>query len=97
MIEALPAADLAKVAASGADRDPALREAAEAFEGYLVGALLRFGARPLDPDAPLVGGPAQRMYRELFFDEISKLAAVRGGFGIARLVSEAATQREAGS
>ena len=89
MIEALSSTSSLEPGATGGERAAELRASAQAFEGYLVGALLRFGTRPLDPDDPLVGGSAQRMYRELFFDEISKLAAARGGFGIAELVSQA--------
>ncbi len=98
MIGNLSAADLVTSDPTGGDRSAALQEASRAFEGYLLGAMLRFGARPLDPDDPLTGGPAQRMYRELFFDEIAKLAAARGGFGVAQLVSRVAgAQTEEGS
>ena len=48
-----------------------LATAATAFEGYLVGAMLRIGTRPIGGDeTPFDGGAGGRMYRELFFEEI---------------------------
>jgi len=67
-------------------RDADLATAASAFEGYLVGAMLRIGTRPVGGESPLDGGAGGRMYRELFFEEIARLAAQGPGFGIGALL-----------
>lgn len=71
---------------AGAESGPSLREAARAFESLLVQQMLRQADRPLAGERWLDGGPAGRMYRELFFEEIAKLAARRGRFGVATLL-----------
>jgi Rod binding domain-containing protein len=60
-----------------------LREAARQFEAFLVGQLLRTGSEPIAGKTPLDGGSAGRMYRELFLEEVARLAASRGDFGLA--------------
>ncbi len=60
-----------------------LADAAREFEGLLLGMLLRSATQPLAGESLLDGGSAGRMYRELFFEEIARLAARRDelGFG----------------
>lgn len=63
------------------------RKAAEAFEGYLLGAILRQATRPLSGRPALLdGGSAGRTFREMFLDEIARVAAARGDLGVARLL-----------
>ena len=69
-------------APSGSPRD-AVRDAARQFEAFLVGQLLRTGSKPIAGETPLDGGSAGRMYRELFLEEVARLAASRGDFGLA--------------
>lgn len=65
-----------------------VKEAADQFEAYLVGELLRTGSKPLSEDDPLGGGPGGRMYRELFLEEVARLAVRRGGLGIGRAIEQ---------
>lgn len=71
-------------------RAPELAEAAREFEGFLVGALLRVGTRPVAGPTPLDGGSAGRMYREMLYQETARLAAARGDFGVASLLERQA-------
>ena len=77
---------------------PSIREVAQEFEALLVGELTRQAGNPLPGTQPLDGGSAGRMYREQFFQEVSRLAAERGGFGIAeaieRQLSSAASEAD---
>ncbi len=61
---------------------PSARSALGEFESYLISQMLREGAKPVTEEHPLDGGRAGRMYRELFFEEIGKLAARQSGFGL---------------
>ena len=74
-----------------ADQGPTaadLAQAAREFEGYLGGAMLRLGSKPLGGESLLDGGSAGRMYRELFYEEVARLAAQGTGFGIADLLRQ---------
>ncbi len=67
-----------------ARRSPPTLEAAVAeFEAYYIGELLRMANRSSQSTGLLDGGPAGRTYRELFFEEIGRLAARHGGLGLA--------------
>jgi len=66
-----------------ASEAPSLRAVAREFEALLIGELTRQAAKPLPGTKPLVGGSAERMYREHFFQEVARLAAERGSLGIA--------------
>jgi len=72
--------------------EPDLPTAAREFEGYLVGAMLRIGTRPLSEESPLDGGSGGRMYRELFYEEVARLASRGSGFGIADLLANGTSQ-----
>jgi Rod binding domain-containing protein len=61
---------------------PSLDAAVGEFEAYLIGELLRMATRS-SGDALLDGGSAGRTYRELFYQEIGRIAAERGGLGLA--------------
>jgi len=74
-----------------------LATAASAFEGYLVGAMLRIGTRPVGGESPLDGGAGGRMYRELFFEEIARLAAQGPGFGLGTLLGADAGPNDSGA
>jgi len=77
-------------AKQGAPASPAradIETAAREFEGYLVGAMLRIGSRPLGGETLLDGGVGGRMYQELFYEEIARLSARGPGFGIADLLA----------
>jgi Rod binding domain-containing protein len=63
------------------DAKPA--EAAQQFEALLVGELLKRAQQPTFGEAPLSGGAAGAMYRDLFADEVAKRMAARGGLGLA--------------
>ncbi|MFQ5416757.1 MAG: rod-binding protein [Myxococcota bacterium] len=76
------------------DAVPDLAQAAREFEGYLVGAMMRVGTRPLSGESLLDGGSAGRMYREQLYEEVARLAARGEGFGIARLLEGAARVTE---
>lgn len=69
--------------AGGNARRSELRDAARQFEAFLVGQLLRTGSKPVAGETPLDGGSAGRMYREMFLEEVARLAALRGDFGLA--------------
>jgi len=63
---------------------PSLAEAVREFEGYFVGEMLRSASRSLPGGGALDGGPGGRLYREMFFEQIGRLVARSGGFGLAR-------------
>lgn len=69
------------------DAQTRLREAGADFEGFLIGSILRSATRPVAGEALLDGGPAGRMYRELFYEEMSRIAAHQRGLGLAELVT----------
>jgi len=75
---------------------PDLQTAAREFEGYLVGAMLRIGTRPLSEESPLDGGSGGRMYQELFYEEVARLASRGPGFGIADLLANSASDATEG-
>ena len=71
-----------------------LSEATREFEGLLVGTLLRLSSQPIAGEGLLDGGSAGRMYRELFFQEIARIAAQRDGFGLGALLEASARRNE---
>lgn len=74
---------------------PELSDAGKAFESYLVGQILRDGSQPIVRGGfRLDGGPAGRMFRDLFHQEIARVVAERGSFGIAKLVESAARRAD---
>ncbi len=75
---------------------PTARSAAVEFEAYLLGSMLRQSTRPLWGDTPLDGGSAGRTYRELFYDQVARIAAERNAFGLARLLGDSAPADGAG-
>jgi len=75
---------------------PDLQTAAREFEGYLVGVMLRIGTHPLSEESPLDGGSGGRMYRELFYEEVARLASRGPGFGIADLLADGASHTAGG-
>ncbi len=77
---------LGAAAALAAREEVSLREVAREFEGLLIGQLMRQASAPLPGTSPLDGGSAARMYREQFFQEVARLAAERGGFGLAESI-----------
>jgi Rod binding domain-containing protein len=74
-----------------AESAPDLARAAQEFEAYLVGALLRTGTSPTSGEGLLDGGAGGRLYRELFYEEVARLAARGPGFGIAGLLRGASS------
>ena len=65
-----------------------LHEAAQAFEGYFVGEMLRQGSQPIFGEGALIDSPGVRMYRELFFQELANIASRKGSFGLADVISQ---------
>ena len=72
--------------ALAASEAPSVRAVAREFEALLVGELTRGISKPLPGTKPLVGGSAERMYREQFFEQVARLVAERGGLGIAEQI-----------
>ncbi len=75
------AVDARALALHPEDAKPAA--AARQFEALLVGELLKRAQQPMFEEAPLSGGAAGAMYRDMFADEVAKRMAARGGLGLA--------------
>ncbi len=73
-------------------RDVKIGEAARAFEAHYVGQLLKTGTKPVTGEGYLDGGPAGRMYREMFYQELARIASQRGGFGVADAIERQVKQ-----
>ena len=73
-----------------------LRDASREFECMLIGTLLRQASQPIAGGSLLDGGSAGRMYRELFYQEIARIAAHRDDLGLGDLV-QAASASQGGS
>jgi Rod binding domain-containing protein len=58
-------------------------QAAQKFEALLLGELLKNAQRPAFGEAPLSGGSAGALYRDLFAEEIAARVSARGGLGLA--------------
>ena len=76
------------------ERTPSVASAAAEFEGHLLGAMLRMGTLKLGESHPLDGGSAGRMYRELLYEEIGRIAGERGALGISQLLETPSGARE---
>ncbi len=63
------------------------REAGAEFESFLLGRILRQATQPIGGETLLDGGSAGRMYRELLYEEMSRVAAEQRSLGIAEMVA----------
>jgi len=70
---------LGDVRASDADEKTAL----EAFDAYFLGEMLKQSA-PQNPTGLLDGGQAGRMYQDHLYEELARIMAESGEFGIAK-------------
>jgi Rod binding domain-containing protein len=68
---------------------PGPEAAVNEFEAYLIGEMLRRATKSESESTPLDGGPAGRMYRELFYEEIGRIAARNGGLGLGDSLADA--------
>ncbi|HKK52459.1 MAG TPA: rod-binding protein [Myxococcota bacterium] len=69
---------LGRTQARGADEKKAL----QAFEAYFVAEMLK-RASPDEPTGLLDGGEAGRMYQDQLYEELARIIAEEGDFGIA--------------
>lgn len=67
---------------------PDLETAAQEFESYLLGELLRLSEASSLHEGPLDGGHAGKLMKSLFHEEIARIVAENGGLGVARMLSE---------
>lgn len=86
---------LGRARAEGAEEKQAL----EAFDAYFLGELMKRSA-PQSSSGLFDGGQAGRMYRDHLYQELARIVAESGRFGIAgalegRLSSEAESEAEA--
>ncbi len=56
-------------------------EALREFDAYFLAQILK-GAQSASEEHMLDGGSAGRMYRDYFYDELARVLAERGGFGL---------------
>ena len=68
-------------------REPAVTteaEALESFDSYMVGEFLRLASQPMlgEEEQIMSGGHAGRMYRDFYFQELGRIAASEGHFGM---------------
>ncbi|MCG8587846.1 MAG: hypothetical protein MJE66_01000 [Proteobacteria bacterium] len=54
------------------------KQAAEEFDAYLVGVLLKSASQPLLGESLLDGGPGAKLYRDQYYEELARLAVERG-------------------
>ncbi len=85
-LPSVAARGMSSLLALAASEKPEPAAVAREFEALLVGELTRQAAKPLPGTRPLDGGSAGRLYREQFFQEVARLAAARGGLGIAAAI-----------
>jgi len=64
-----------------------LASAASDFEALLLKQAFANADRPMFEDVPLVGGSAEKLYRDLFVDEVAARAAQAGGIGLADAIA----------
>ncbi len=57
-------------------------EALRAFDAYFLGEMLRRSA-PSNPTGLFDGGTAGRMYQDHFYQELARIVAEQGSFGLA--------------
>ena len=77
-------ADISRLpAAPSAPEKTDMNRAVQEFEAYFLGEMLRVSSRTSSTNGLLDGGDAGRMYREMFLEEIGRLASKRGGLGLA--------------
>ena len=69
---------------SGVDGVEALRE----FDSYFLAQILK-GAQASSEEHLLDGGSAGRMYRDQFYQEVARVMAKQGGFGITEQLRDA--------
>ena len=75
---------------------PDLETAATEFESYLLGEFLRLSEAASLYEGPMDGGHAGKMMKSLFHQEVARIVAENGGFGIARMLVEDARDSGAG-
>jgi Rod binding domain-containing protein len=61
----------------------ATREAAQAFEAQMLGAMLQPMFQGLDTKGPFSGGAAEAQWRPMLVEEYGRILARSGGVGIA--------------
>ncbi len=67
--------------------EPDLKTAAREFEGYLLGEVLRLSEESsLHEGGVFDGGSGGKMMRSMFHQEVARLLAEQGGFGIAETI-----------
>ena len=74
------------------------RKAATEFEATFLAQMFRQMIKGIETDGIMGGGQAEKIYRDLMVDEMSKSIAQNGGVGIAdQLYVELVKQQEVGS
>ncbi|MGH0033737.1 MAG: hypothetical protein ACQGVK_01775 [Myxococcota bacterium] len=83
----MDAVENARILSSGPGRTPpetTPAEAARQFEAYLLHQMLKTATRPIAGRHLLDGGSSGRMFRDLFLEEVSRLAVEGRGLGVVR-------------
>lgn len=62
-----------------------LKKAAEAFESYFLAFLMKI-MRQTVPETALTGNQMGELFQSFYDEEISRLAALNGGIGLARFI-----------
>jgi Rod binding domain-containing protein len=61
---------------------------AQEFEALLLAELMKTASTPLGVSGILDGGSAGRLYREMFLEQVARMSAARGGFGLGSALAE---------
>ncbi len=80
--------NLGHVSSRNADESTALKS----FDAYFVGEMLKRSA-PQNPTGLFDGGEAGRMYQEHLYEEIARMVAEKGDFGMASSLKGALLQK----
>ena len=80
---------LGKLTTRGIDEETALR----AFDAYFIGEMLRQSA-PKESSGLFDGGQAGRMYQDHWYQEMAKLIAEKGDFGLAGALKGSLTRED---
>ncbi len=72
---------------SDAPRNEVTPEAAREFEAFLLHRMLKSATRPVGGPHLLDGGPAGRLFRDLFLEEAARLAVAGRGLGFVESVT----------
>ena len=93
-MRAIDPSHLRTLAGSLPSQEADLASAARDFESLLLHQALKSGTRPLSKGGLLDGGSAGKLFRDLFLEEVAKIATRERGLGLAAEIARATGEGE---